>query len=346
MKNFIIFFLVLCVYPAFGQISIFSPDTSNTTKTISKKIIPYDSLTNIIEIEYSKGEKGYHHLIGQKIFLVSADKSFKANKLINGERTFVWYKNLINKYFTVIDVERSPHYPSTDRFILKMDGDSLHTYVCGGDGEDNSKWIVVGYYEKLTKRFKGKDLILTRDYYHPSNYETIHYDGIINSKTKRALTDFPKNTIWHCSDVSVYPDYIAPGKLEGSRIILVLENPEYGQHYIFVDSEFNLTENSLYSYNGLFALKSDVEASKKKAAQSAIKKRELLIAKYGKEKGELIYSHKVKIGMTKEECIDSWGRPIKINSTTNAYGTSEQWVYSKGYLYFDGNILRSIQESY
>ena len=52
----------------------------------------------------------------------------------------------------------------------------------------------------------------------------------------------------------------------------------------------------------------------------------------------------VSIGMTKEDVLaSSWGRPQKVNSTTTARGTSEQWVYGGGYLYFDGNILTSIQ---
>lgn len=55
-------------------------------------------------------------------------------------------------------------------------------------------------------------------------------------------------------------------------------------------------------------------------------------------------SEGVLIGMTKEEALaSSWGKPRKINRTTNAYGTSEQWVYDGGYLYFDGDRLTSIQ---
>lgn len=56
-------------------------------------------------------------------------------------------------------------------------------------------------------------------------------------------------------------------------------------------------------------------------------------------------SQGVSIGMSKEDVIaSSWGRPQRINKTTNAYGTSEQWVYGNGgYLYFDNDSLVSIQ---
>lgn len=53
----------------------------------------------------------------------------------------------------------------------------------------------------------------------------------------------------------------------------------------------------------------------------------------------------VKIGMTQQQVLDSsWGRPESVNKTTDAYGTSEQWVYGgNNYLYFDNGILTSIQ---
>lgn len=53
-----------------------------------------------------------------------------------------------------------------------------------------------------------------------------------------------------------------------------------------------------------------------------------------------------RIGMTKSEAEKStWGKPKKINKTTTAYGTHEQWVYSGyRYLYFDNGKLTSIQE--
>ncbi len=54
----------------------------------------------------------------------------------------------------------------------------------------------------------------------------------------------------------------------------------------------------------------------------------------------------VKIGMTAKQVIEntSWGKPNKVNRTTNRYGTREQWVYGGGnYLYFENGILTSIQ---
>jgi hypothetical protein len=53
----------------------------------------------------------------------------------------------------------------------------------------------------------------------------------------------------------------------------------------------------------------------------------------------------VSIGMSKEDVLaSSWGKPRKINSTTTARGTREQWVYDGGYLYFNElEVLTTIQ---
>lgn len=52
------------------------------------------------------------------------------------------------------------------------------------------------------------------------------------------------------------------------------------------------------------------------------------------------------IGMTKYQVAQNtkWGNPYNVNKTTTKNGVSEQWVYSKGYLYFDNNKLVAIQE--
>lgn len=70
-----------------------------------------------------------------------------------------------------------------------------------------------------------------------------------------------------------------------------------------------------------------------------------IITKYGNIKGELILNHKIEIGWNKQMCIDSWGNPKRIYTTTTAKIISEQWVYSlRKYLYFDNGILTAIQQ--
>lgn len=52
----------------------------------------------------------------------------------------------------------------------------------------------------------------------------------------------------------------------------------------------------------------------------------------------------VQIGMSAEDVrASSWGKPGKVNRTTTVHGTSEQWVYPGGYLYFQNGRLTAIQ---
>lgn len=49
------------------------------------------------------------------------------------------------------------------------------------------------------------------------------------------------------------------------------------------------------------------------------------------------------IGMTKEQARASWGEPYDINRTTTQWRVKEQWVYGGKYLYFDDEMLTTIQ---
>lgn len=72
---------------------------------------------------------------------------------------------------------------------------------------------------------------------------------------------------------------------------------------------------------------------------------QMLVRKYGKANAKLIKEGEVRIGFTKEMCIEAWGEPEYINTLTNADGRFEQWVYGLfSYLYFKGNKLITIQD--
>lgn len=52
------------------------------------------------------------------------------------------------------------------------------------------------------------------------------------------------------------------------------------------------------------------------------------------------------VGMTAVRVLSScWGKPVRVNTTTTARGTHEQWVYGGGYLYLTDGVVTSIQTS-
>lgn len=90
----------------------------------------------------------------------------------------------------------------------------------------------------------------------------------------------------------------------------------------------------------LSGLSEKIEKSKQKFDQEMVnraKKDEAERKRRAKSKG-------VSIGMSKTQVLESsWGKPLDINRTTTVHGTREQWIYEGGYLYFDGEVLTTIQ---
>jgi uncharacterized Fe-S center protein len=71
-----------------------------------------------------------------------------------------------------------------------------------------------------------------------------------------------------------------------------------------------------------------------------------LRAKWGEEIAKDIVSEKISVGMTADMVREAWGKPKRINTTTTATGTREQWVYGVGqYVYFEGGKCTAIQQS-
>jgi hypothetical protein len=53
-----------------------------------------------------------------------------------------------------------------------------------------------------------------------------------------------------------------------------------------------------------------------------------------------------KVGMTPGEVLKScWGKPNRVNKTTTADHTTEQWVYGSGYVHLSDGIVTAIQTS-
>lgn len=69
-----------------------------------------------------------------------------------------------------------------------------------------------------------------------------------------------------------------------------------------------------------------------------------LIGKYSQPYADRIFQHKVWVGMSKDEAIESWGKPKDINTTITENMEREQWVYGEGqYLYLENGIVTTIQ---
>lgn len=73
-----------------------------------------------------------------------------------------------------------------------------------------------------------------------------------------------------------------------------------------------------------------------------------LAEKSEKERKTKAKKNGIDIGYTAQQVLESsWGKPSQVNTTTNKYGSREQWVYrgqgKSGYVYLENGIVTSIQ---
>lgn len=69
-----------------------------------------------------------------------------------------------------------------------------------------------------------------------------------------------------------------------------------------------------------------------------------LVKKYGKESGGRISSGSIWKGMTEEMLIDSWGKPDKITSNKEKWGTFTQYYYGDVIFFFKNKKLIDWEE--
>ena len=217
--------------------------------------------------------------------------------------------------------------------------------------DGNSYWknrlILVSYFVKNKEKYVGQNLIPT---FSSEDYEDLKKTTTIEDKDGKSIT-IPKQVIikdselWNCIDVTI---------LEGtSHISYILKNQK-DETVAFSDLKDWILEKDILEKEKLRKennqkiqqeREKEFQARKLKEKLNAENRKKECIAKFGTELGEIIASHKVKIGMTKEMCKVSWGIPIWSDKTTTSTGTTENWYY--GYvhsLHFEGNLLARIEQ--
>ena len=324
-------------------------------------IFTYDSLTNV---KYQGRERAdyYKHLVGQKIMSVSSSdyRSFiKFNKEKDVFRNESHLKRMDGRNY-YIDSIAYDHIDG-DVFFVSEENNADNKFSLSIKKQYewviDIAWVNIGYFEKIKDLYLGKELV----YVHKDEnidiathlHETRRFMDY--NTTKNLAKKIPCNSIWKCTDILVLPGKMDFGDCE-NRVILNVENEQYGKYYIFasyllddrVESNF-LTMEDFHKYQAVQnQLRAVAKAKAAKVAEEAEirakERRDNIISKYGNQLGGLILQGRVIVGMTKEQCIAALGRPTKINRTTTATMVHEQWVYSSKYLYFENDQLVAIQD--
>lgn len=125
----------------------------------------------------------------------------------------------------------------------------------------------------------------------------------------------------------------------GVLLFLFTVNASAGNMYVYRDKGGQVLLNDIDPTGNLNKFYKKVEVTYYKDTQEGKKE-----AAY---QAQLAKKPAAAIGMTKQKVLSStnWGEPIDINTTTNKYGTHEQWIYNDyQYLYFDNGKLTTIQQ--
>jgi hypothetical protein len=275
------------------------------------------------------------------------------------------YNALAGKYFKVIDV-----LDQTDRDKFKYNDMGLYLKLESQENHDiiyyqvvkikehilegkSGPFIFVGYFEKL------KHLNINRKFIAQNN---LHELTEINSGKPVSCS---KGSEWICADMSIIetmsdftmiPVYVLKDSLS-NEIAVGIENKVEGinasmqdfkgkEEVLIEKQKQEDEEKKQIAEEKKMEEQETIQSQKNTTANAAAKKarRENLIKKYGNKNGSMITDGHIVIGMTKQMCIDAWGKPQEINRTTGTFGVHEQWVYNiKSYLYFEGDILTTIQ---
>lgn len=326
MKHLLLVIILLLSTNTYSQITIMS---SEVQKHIYTNVV-YDSLKNMSPEKYDE-QYTYHHLIGQALLYCGDPYS----------------------YGTKLDFKVGNYYRVNG--ILPNDiGKGLYQRLSltnantGEKGEEgdiftdkyNFKWVVLGHYEKMKSLYVNKKFI----YLGNKGYAVYNnkQDNLINLETDTITKSIKTETVWNCVDVQVKPRKKKDGMDSDKRspIVLIFDNPQYGKHYCYLEDESgkpyeNIYEEKMPLVCGKFQLKSYYDNVMAKDIAAKSKRKADLTRKYGASTANLILQGKIRIGMTKKMCRDSWGEPDSINKSITTYGTSEQWVYGYSYVYFD-----------
>lgn len=335
-----IFTLLLISFYAVNALSQIEMFDESVQKVDTPKVLPYDSLRNFSTQKYGTPQKyrfTMHHLVGQTIMYCGDPYGYYS--------PFKYEKGAYYRIDGVLpdDVGRGLYHRLKITNIKT--GEQTELGGLSSDGR-NYKWVVVGHYEKMKSLYENKDFVYVGTNNVFIDNEWAKANGMINLETDTITKGIPEKSLWTCVGVQVKPrkkdDDMDIDKR--SPIVLIFDNPTYGKHYCYLEDKSGAPYRTLSGdarplVCGRFLLKSYYDVY---VANKAKRKAELA-KKYGVSNANLIIDGKVRIGMTKAMCRESWGQPDDVNTSIGSWGTHEQWVYGSSYLYFEGNKLTAIQ---
>lgn len=191
-------------------------------------------------------------------------------------------------------------------------------------------------YNNILEHWLGEDIYFDSSHYNRDSEEVYQ---IINKK--RNFIRDPSSDYYKLDDLKWYPSKKNAPLLHP---YIIIKNSSY-TIAVPINKSLDLALIKSDEYKERVRQEELLNEQKIKEQEEEREKREAnykqeLIKKYGKNNADLILSHNVKIGFSKEMCLESWGSPYDTTSLTTQYGKTEAWLYYSGkILYFQKNKL-------
>lgn len=270
-------------------------------------------------------------------------------------------KEINGKKFTIIDVDESTSYysKSTKFMLLSSEGNAVYWFAEPNNSlrgsTDCYPVILTGLIDKYKSMYIGKGEFYIKagtSSQTPCAYKT---DGTIITLYSDVKLEFIDIHFVDIFGIFSVPCFFVKTENQDELYIPLCKYPRFANTSIREPERSTWSDRWVYMEDFTFkpaeiVYKERANLERQKAENHALKlkkkeeRKNQLYAKYGKSNADLILQGKVLIGMTKAMCIESWGRPSDINTTTGSWGVHEQWVYNLStYLYFENGKLTAIQ---
>jgi len=346
-----------------GKELFFLPENSKYDFIIDQ----YESISYLPKSKLKLGKKRYkpNQLVNLKKwdkelldFLKLKENYFVIDSIQFYDNSYSWRKKISGFDFKEIQEKYSSDYSlggSVDIYTHHKKSNEIIIFNISNKS-NAEKLISVPYFNHLTNKYLDKKIILKKqgsnNYFENSEIENYNRKYLDSSQifqiTKVTIKE--PNTEYHSYYTPIFSLKKSDNTTEELEFYRIKDNLIFLNDFVagaeLREKRESIRKDSLQKIKIAEdkLIQEQQELRKIENKKKQIERRNKCIKKYGKLYGEIIVNNRVRIGMTKEMCEDSWGKPESINRTTNAYGISEQWVYGGGnYLYFDNGKLTSIQ---
>lgn len=209
------------------------------------------------------------------------------------------YEAIAGKYFKVLEVIEPNELGHPCLKLQIKDSGQIVYFEYDPQFEDRFDFLVTGYFEKQKALFKDREVLIRP-------FPVI--EGLKQKKTRNIETGeeivVERGKYYKCLDLTIDEENFEPALLcvtaTGEKFLWALATKDLGIPRLMT--------------------KDQAEVYRKK---------------FGNENWNVILEEKVRVGMTEEMALLSWGPPEEVNRSS----TGDQWVYKSQFLYFSAGKL-------